>query len=778
MGNSVCSDSSLLTIDELIKAAKTYSRGPLPSERFGGFQHNVRGFEFSLSGGSGRAAVQCAGISPAAIFKESSSVVVLHVQRTSTATLCPPTGANYPPPSAEAATFARKCEEAFTPRGTASMFAVDVTALKWRLKAHKGDFVHSYKLYVYNGNCAPPLVSAVAVMNAFTLEQAIAGKADLVEGLFYNALTSKCPAPVHVDAVVETTLNEEETLNLYRDHAFLRAMSNVLTPSSTNQYVSPGSPNRNRVSPTKGSNLPRLVLRSDIEADDTAPPAIHRFQTDPQPAAPIAAPSMNLALDTAAANDEVEDYNDDRQARLKELMPIASEILPYLFVGGEKAAEDKRQLLEKGITFVVNAAAVAIGCPFESEFEYLPLYLCDTPDEDIESLFPLVIQCIENVRASGGKVFVHCHQGVSRSTTLVISYLMWKNGMCFEEALQFAKDRRSIVSPNTGFLVKLMRWERHLSSPADSQVWAYLPFTSQYPLPFAFKPVVPEDGHVVVDDRTCYGIAKRGDNGVLSVYFFGGQRCIADMKDDAAKILNDLRTYGYYSQPKIATSSATRGGQAMKLTFSPIVTNGDVIDISNDQTAADIISAALKAPVTISRNSKFDTFLVSDVQTVYAEMLRRRRAIAEGAGRRKNRRVEALKELDELDASAAAAKAKEEMNTCGVDSDEEDHSDHLSVFEYPFDGDAIEFIDREDLRSDGAYAIIIRGSKALNRPHQVFLWIGSEFSDADEDDIITTYDANLVETGAMISCKKALRNVAELVVHEGDEPEALLLMIE
>ena len=61
----------------------------------------------------------------------------------------------------------------------------------------------------------------------------------------------------------------------------------------------------------------------------------------------------------------------------------------------------------------------------------------------------------------GGKVFVHCVAGVSRSSTIVIAYLMNK-GMTYKEAFEWVKKKHSIAFPNYGFQRQLQNYEKVL----------------------------------------------------------------------------------------------------------------------------------------------------------------------------------------------------------------------------------------------------------------------------------------------------------------------------
>jgi protein-tyrosine phosphatase len=64
-------------------------------------------------------------------------------------------------------------------------------------------------------------------------------------------------------------------------------------------------------------------------------------------------------------------------------------------------------------------------------------------------------------------VFVHCKFGISRSATVVLGYLMKRNGWTLSKAYGYLKKLRPAVQPNLGFQLVLRDWERELFGTAS-----------------------------------------------------------------------------------------------------------------------------------------------------------------------------------------------------------------------------------------------------------------------------------------------------------------------
>ncbi|KAJ7057657.1 phosphatases II [Mycena amicta] len=66
---------------------------------------------------------------------------------------------------------------------------------------------------------------------------------------------------------------------------------------------------------------------------------------------------------------------------------------------------------------------------------------------------------IERALGRGENVLVHCHQGVSRSASIVIAFLIRDHDMSYDAAYEFVRQRRSCIRPNSGFVKALHKWE-------------------------------------------------------------------------------------------------------------------------------------------------------------------------------------------------------------------------------------------------------------------------------------------------------------------------------
>ena len=70
----------------------------------------------------------------------------------------------------------------------------------------------------------------------------------------------------------------------------------------------------------------------------------------------------------------------------------------------------------------------------------------------------------EDVKINDNKVFVHCKEGMSRSATIVIAFLMKSMNLRFDNALKYVQTRRPIVDPNPGFRKQLKELDEKLYS--------------------------------------------------------------------------------------------------------------------------------------------------------------------------------------------------------------------------------------------------------------------------------------------------------------------------
>lgn len=110
--------------------------------------------------------------------------------------------------------------------------------------------------------------------------------------------------------------------------------------------------------------------------------------------------------------------------------------------------------LAAGIT-VHNCASVICKVYHPGKFKYRCLWLLDSREEDVSCLFYDVLDFIESAREENGRVFIHCQQGVSRSSAMTIAYIMWRTGKGYAETHSEVKKKRNVSNPNAGFVVQV-----------------------------------------------------------------------------------------------------------------------------------------------------------------------------------------------------------------------------------------------------------------------------------------------------------------------------------
>ncbi|KAI1903210.1 hypothetical protein AGOR_G00024880 [Albula goreensis] len=148
-----------------------------------------------------------------------------------------------------------------------------------------------------------------------------------------------------------------------------------------------------------------------------------------------------------------------------------SPILPFLFLGNERDAQDLDLLLHLNIGYIVNVTTHLPLYHLDSGLiRYKRLPATDNSRQNLRQYFEEVFEFIEEAHQTGRGVLVHCQAGVSRSATIVIAYLMKHTLMTMMDAYKYVRGRRPVVSPNLNFMGQLLEFERDLNSGVTPRI--------------------------------------------------------------------------------------------------------------------------------------------------------------------------------------------------------------------------------------------------------------------------------------------------------------------
>jgi dual specificity MAP kinase phosphatase len=123
-----------------------------------------------------------------------------------------------------------------------------------------------------------------------------------------------------------------------------------------------------------------------------------------------------------------------------------------VYLGCFEGSKDLIYFQKEGIANVLTLIKAA--SPIK-EVNHMIISIDDDERENIYQHFIDAIKFIENSE----KVYIHCIAGVSRSPSVVIAYLMWKEKLSFNDAYWKVKNRRRWIDPNPGFRKQLKNFE-------------------------------------------------------------------------------------------------------------------------------------------------------------------------------------------------------------------------------------------------------------------------------------------------------------------------------
>ena len=126
-----------------------------------------------------------------------------------------------------------------------------------------------------------------------------------------------------------------------------------------------------------------------------------------------------------------------------------------LYISDYEAAKDASALKALNITHVINISGHKNA--HQTLFKYLKIEQADGY-EDITKHFDASNKFINSAFADGSCVLVHCKQGISRSASIILGFLIGHRARTCDSALKFLKEKYPKANPNYFFIRSIKAW--------------------------------------------------------------------------------------------------------------------------------------------------------------------------------------------------------------------------------------------------------------------------------------------------------------------------------
>ena len=147
----------------------------------------------------------------------------------------------------------------------------------------------------------------------------------------------------------------------------------------------------------------------------------------------------------------------------------ATEIFNWLYLGTFENACDIEELKRIKATHILNCAFECINKNLASNIKELHLKIHDYKDFQLFDFFEKGNDFINKCKNEGGVILVHCKYGISRSVSIIISYLIKYMGYSTDDAFDLVRKKRGQINPNEGFREQLYSYESHIKGEKEDK---------------------------------------------------------------------------------------------------------------------------------------------------------------------------------------------------------------------------------------------------------------------------------------------------------------------